>query len=130
MLTTASGVHWPVGLHASTENVMIGFRDFLPQKGAKAGTLSRRWESVSDTVIRANEWIEQEEVDVINVETVLLRHRRGKFGFSSNESVTTRSGLSIGPFGPSAQWRQVVRVWYRSDIRRESVAAALRSGEH
>lgn len=98
------------------ENVMIGFKDFLPKKGAKFWTLSQQWESVSDAVDRANEWIQQENVDVINVETVLLPDLRGKSESSSARAVASQSSFSIGPFGSATKWRQVVRVWYRSSV--------------
>jgi hypothetical protein len=52
---------------------MIAFQDFIPQRQRKRllGILND-YENLHELVSRANRWIEQNHVDVINVETVLV----------------------------------------------------------
>ena len=90
---------------------MIAFKDFVPKDKTKALALSRTYESLEEAVARANEWIESQEVQVVNVETVLLPGIK-----SENESgaaIAKHRNLSFSPVSQTP-WTQVVRVWHKS----------------
>ena len=81
--------------------MMIDQRDFIPK------TLSKHWsrgiqtESFDAAIAAANDWIAAENIDVINVETIVL---------PIAEDDATESPLITG--APLLQ-RQFIRVWYR-----------------
>lgn len=83
----------------------IAYRDFLPEVKVR-GILSNEYESLDETVARANAWLAQAKVAPLNVETVLQPGlaRRGR----SDENGIRTSGES------SSYWFQVVRIWYES----------------
>ncbi|MDB5309839.1 MAG: hypothetical protein JWO38_4041 [Gemmataceae bacterium] len=78
------------------------FLDFAPR--VKEQALSYRLvETVQETVLRANEWIVQSGVRVINLETLMLPIGRGE-----DEGTSTGRNDFSGE-GPLVQ---VIRVWY------------------
>ena len=91
---------------------MIHFKDFVPQR-LKQSTGVFGWnrgadvhESLEETLVRANEWIEKSPIfKVLNVETLLLPNI-----FSRDEKVKTRINLNAGEI---PTWYQVIRVWYQ-----------------
>lgn len=94
---------------------MIKCKDFAPritQRGPFGG--ASEYESFSDVVSTANQWIESRTIQVIDVETVVLPDRiegtsDGDYGLTIGNSfhpVTISQGLTINCF-------QCVRVWYR-----------------
>ena len=83
---------------------MIAFKDFVPQQIRKQGFIKPPlWETVGQAVTAANEWIREQEVAVINVETIIAP------GLYRKGARTDGGGLS----GVNAGWSQFVRVWYR-----------------
>jgi hypothetical protein len=56
------------------------------------------------TIVRANQWIAESAVRVINVETVVLPNVR-QVEDASEVGIRTSGGMS-------SYWYQVVRVWY------------------
>ena len=81
----------------------IGYRDFFPAV-LKSGFFSTEHETLPATVARANAWIAESGVGVINVETVVLPNVK---------RVEDASQVGIRTSGEmSSYWYQVVRVWY------------------
>jgi|SRR5690606_28833196 hypothetical protein len=86
---------------------MIMFQDFIPQRQGKRmlGMLSD-YENLHELVSRVNRWIEQNNIDVINVETVLLSHLPKDTEGSSNTQMASQVNVTSA--------YQIVRVWYRT----------------
>lgn len=83
----------------------VACKDFYPNV-IKSGLLSTRYESLHATVRRANEWMAREQVNLINIETVVLPNV-GE-GETSKAAIRTSGELS-------SYWFQVVRVWYEAE---------------
>jgi hypothetical protein len=86
---------------------MIRFEDFAP-KLLKSGFFGREFESFADALAGANSWIDQNDIDVVNIETVVLPQIWGK-----GEDGTTDVDLRVGG-ETSCTWHQFIRVWYKS----------------
>jgi len=86
---------------------MIAYRDFAPRMISPPGFLKQaQFDSFDAAVAAANEWILQNRITVIPVETVVLPnvwhpHERG---------TADPSLAASGEF--STDWHQFVRVWY------------------
>jgi hypothetical protein len=65
------------------------------------------YESLEQTVATANEWIKANQIDVVNVETVVLPNL-----WSPYASGTGDPSMVLQP-GFSEAWNQFIRVWYR-----------------
>ena len=82
--------------------MMIDQRDFIPK------TLSKQWlkgvqtESFDAAIVAANDWIDAENIDVINVETVVLP-------MAEDDETETSTFFYI--YGK--ELRQFIRIWYR-----------------
>jgi len=88
---------------------MIAFRDFAPLRTRASSLLKRaEYESMGDALERANQWIGENRVDVVNVETVLLPNPQS----AGQGSYSALFRVLGGAYGGSARWRQIVRVWY------------------
>jgi hypothetical protein len=96
-------------------NQMIKYKDFAPritERGPFGG--ASEYESFSEVVSAANQWIESTTMQVINVETVVLPDRiegtsDDVYGLTVSNSyypVMISQGVTINCF-------QCVRVWYR-----------------
>jgi hypothetical protein len=96
-------------------NKMIKCKDFAPritERGPFGGPAE--YESFSEVINAANQWIESSTMQVINVETVVLPDRvegtsAGIYGLTTSNGfypVMISQGLTINCF-------QCVRVWYR-----------------
>jgi hypothetical protein len=87
---------------------MIAYRDFAPrQLTAPALLRPATLESLDEALAAANDWIETEKVDVVNVETVVLPnvwspHQKG----TTDPQMITQSEFAVA-------WNQFIRVWYR-----------------
>ncbi|MBN4071945.1 hypothetical protein JYT83_00855 [bacterium AH-315-F18] len=88
---------------------MINFRDFSPKGRVETSFLSHEIivESLKVPLDRANNWIAMDDIDVINVETVVLPNI-----YSDQESGTMDTNLRTSG-EVSSYWHQFVRVWYR-----------------
>ena len=80
----------------------IRFRDFYPEVRSQS-LFSPEYETLEETVTRANEWLAHERVRVVNVETVVLRN-------VLSADKTTQVRILTG--GGDGYWCQFVRVWY------------------
>jgi hypothetical protein len=83
--------------------MVIGYKDFFPAV-VKSGFFSTEHEELPSTVARANDWIAQSRVRLINVETVVLPNVRQEED-ASQVGICTSGDLS-------SYWFQVVRIWY------------------
>ncbi|GHB98522.1 hypothetical protein [Cerasicoccus arenae] len=89
---------------------MIRYQDFAPEKTAAGGFFKMpTFESLDECVAQANRWIEDNQLELINVETVVLpnMHISGEEGTSDVSLHTSGDMMS--------NWHQFVRVWYRTD---------------
>ena len=77
---------------------MINFKDFFPEMIEKRGFPGDdKYESFSNLLVKVNQWLANETVELINIETVVLRDSDGE---------KTRF-LAEEPF-----FYQFIRVWY------------------
>jgi hypothetical protein len=83
--------------------MFLNFKDFFPVV-MKSGFFSKEYESLSTTVARANQWVTESGVRVINVETVVLPN-------IASEEDSSRVGIRTSG-EMSSHWYQVVRVWF------------------
>lgn len=83
----------------------LNYKDFFP-KVLESGFFSTTHEELPATVARANQWVEESGVRVVNVETVVLPNIR---------SAEDASQVGIRTSGElSSHWYQIVRVWHES----------------
>ena len=88
---------------------MIAFKDFVSQQIRKQGFIKPpAWETIAQAVAAANEWIREQELAVINVETVVAPDLYSKNARSHSGRLT-----SVGGSAPGLS--QFVRVWYRAE---------------
>jgi hypothetical protein len=86
---------------------MIAFCDFVPQiKSRSMLGMVAEYEYLSDTLDRANQWIDRHDVRVLNVETLFVATH-----------LLDRDGAMpklVGLGAPGSAMVQVIRVWYQS----------------
>jgi hypothetical protein len=88
---------------------MLQFRDFVPKMLAapklfKAGD----YETLGGALAAANQWIEEDNVRLLNIETVVLPNIWSRY-----EEGTTDVALGTSGEMPS-HWHQFIRVWYQT----------------
>jgi hypothetical protein len=83
----------------------VAFRDFTPDVTKKT-FFTTTFEPFEDCLVRVNEWINAENPDVINIETVVLPNLWDEEGSGDPEIYTSGNSAS--------SWHQFVRVWYRA----------------
>ncbi|MEM7657120.1 MAG: hypothetical protein AAF399_13380 [Bacteroidota bacterium] len=96
-----------------SEMTLLKFKDFVPEIKTKArhtwkGTKKTEYSSLMDVLREANTWlVNQPEVDLVNVETVVLPsiHADKEEGSEDPELIAYTGGY------PQA-WHQFIRVWY------------------
>lgn len=89
---------------------MIQFKDFVPEMTAEPAFLKEaEHESFDKAVVAANQWIHDNKIKVINIETVVLPNIWSRWEEGSTDT-------SLGTSGESpSRWHQFLRVWYRTD---------------
>jgi hypothetical protein len=86
---------------------MIAFCDFVPQiKSRSMLGMVAEYEYPSDTLDRANQWIDRDNVRVLNVETL----------FVATHLIDEHGAMPklLRPASPAASAVQVIRVWYQA----------------
>lgn len=85
---------------------MIAFHDFIPRRQGKRllGMLTD-YENLHELVSRVNLWIEQHQIDIINVETVMVTELPKEDEASLKVEMTSQANVT--------STIQIVRVWYR-----------------
>ena len=89
---------------------MVSYRDFVPGDTTPLIAIRRSYESITEVMVRANAWIDEAGIDVLNVETLLLpagNAEKGESRFTDNMQFDL-GGIEIG--GARVQ---VVRIWFR-----------------
>ncbi|HEY1172665.1 MAG TPA: hypothetical protein VGH19_14950 [Verrucomicrobiae bacterium] len=84
----------------------IAFQDFTPTYETKGFFSSTTYEPLQDCLQRANEWIEAENPNIINIETVVLPNLWNK-GEEGSEDPSLFSG-------DYSSWHQFIRIWYKA----------------
>jgi len=97
-------------------NQMIKYKDFAPritERGPFGGPAE--YESFSEVVSAANQWIESTTIQVINVETVVLPDWSIESTSDDVYGVTTSNAFYpvMISQGLPIKYFQCVRVWYR-----------------
>jgi hypothetical protein len=86
---------------------MLRYYDFVPKQIKAEGFLSPAEYATFDAALaEANNWIKENNIRVVNIETVVLPNIWTRFEAGSSDSALGISGDS-----PS-HWHQVLRVWY------------------
>ena len=85
--------------------MIIHYKDFSPS-AVEHKVFSTEYESFSEVVAHANEWIRDSGVTVLNVETVVLPNLQEIKDKSQVVTIMKHSGSYMF---------QVVRVWYNGD---------------
>jgi len=83
----------------------LQYKDFSPS-AVEHKVFSTEYESFSEVVALANEWIRDSGVTVLNVETVVLPNLQEAKNTAQVMKTTGQSGCCLF---------QVLRVWYDSD---------------
>jgi hypothetical protein len=103
--------HWSDFRYAQAnegdDKMTVAFKDFAPNI-EKQGFFKTTYESVQDCLRRANEWIQRENPDVINIETVVLPNLWDGGEEGTEDPELTASGEMF------SSWHQFVRVWYKA----------------
>ena len=86
---------------------MLRHQDFVPKMTKEWAFFSPpEYESFESALAAANLWIKQNEIKVLNVETVVLPNIWARF-----EEGSTDPSL-VTPDGTFDCWHQFIRVWY------------------
>jgi hypothetical protein len=89
---------------------MLRYQDFVPRMTKPAAFLSpAEHESFEAAVAEANQWIADNAIRIISVETVVLPNIWSRYEEGSADAALGTSGDS-----PSF-WHQFIRVWYEAE---------------
>ncbi|PCJ58421.1 MAG: hypothetical protein COA79_12940 [Planctomycetota bacterium] len=85
----------------------IKFIDFAPEATKKTTFIFTTTDvkSFQSAVDQSNEWVSNNDVEVINIETVVLPQIHSEEG--TTDSMLTTSGEMM------SNWYQFIRVWYK-----------------
>jgi hypothetical protein len=103
---------------------MLRYQDFVPKVVKPAAFLSpAEHESFDAALVAANRWIKENEIHVVNVETVVLPNIWSRYEEGSRDS-------SLGTSGESPSfWHQFIRVWYEVGALEKEPGARSRGSE-
>ncbi len=87
---------------------MLNYKDFVPKQIEAPGFLNPgEHESFDHAVAAANDWIVENDIQVIGMETVVLPNIWSRWEEGSADA-------SIGTSGDTpSRWHQFLRCWYR-----------------
>jgi hypothetical protein len=89
---------------------MLKFEDFIPERIDKPLLGNPTYESLKSVLARANDWIGESGLKIVNVETIVLPlHTAQRRDHYENNSDNTF--FPAWPYGQNP-WLQIVRVWY------------------
>ena len=89
---------------------MIAFKDFVPEQTIMPGFFRKAtYKNFQQTLDEANRWIAENNIQVVNIETVVLPNIDAPFEEGSTDPELGTSA------DVSAVWRQFIRVWHRID---------------
>lgn len=88
---------------------MIRFKDFVPKMIAPPQLFRPgEYESFEEALQAANQWIDEDHIQVVNIETVVLPNIWSRFEEGSTDVALGSSGDMV------SHWHQFVRCWYRT----------------
>ena len=89
---------------------MIQFQDFVPKMLSEPGLFKEgAYESLEEAVLAANAWIEENDIKVLQFETVVLPNIWRRYEEGSTD-------VSLGTSGDMvSRWHQFVRVWHETE---------------
>ena len=88
---------------------MLSYKDFVPREISASGFMRPgEYESFDHAVAAANEWLTQNNIHLLKIETVVLPNIHSRWEEGSTDAAIRTSGDS-----PS-QWHQFLRVWYQA----------------
>ena len=88
---------------------MIQFKDFTIKTLENRSPLrAPEFELLEETMLRLNAWIEENEITVLNIETLLMPNI-----FSGGEQRTSTRGAYRELVNHDTWWYQIFRVWYQ-----------------
>ena len=87
---------------------MLHYKDFVPKEISKPGFFAPgAHESFDNAVAEANQWLAENDVRLVSMETVVLPNIWSKWEEGSSDA-------SIGTSGDSpSRWHQFLRCWYQ-----------------
>ena len=86
---------------------MIKHQDFVPKMHVQPGIFKLgQYETFDEALAAANIWIQENNIQVINIETVVLPNIWSRWEEGSTDPALVTSGDS-----PS-RWHQFIRCWY------------------
>lgn len=86
---------------------MMKIKDFVPEKTKGGFFKPGKVEAFDEVMEKMNQWINQNDINVVNVETVLLPNIH-----DPEEEGSTDTELWTGG-AVSSHWYQLLRVWYQ-----------------
>lgn len=88
---------------------MLSYKDFVPREISASGFMRPgEYESFDHAVAAANEWLTQNNIHLLKIETVVLPNIHSRWEEGSTDAAIRTSGDS-----PS-QWHQFLRLWYQA----------------
>jgi len=85
---------------------MIYFKDFAPQI-KKKGFFKTDFQTFDEALMAANKWITTNQINVVNIETVVLPEMWSEDGTTDTNLTTSGEMMS--------SWYQFIRVWCDSN---------------
>lgn len=86
---------------------MLSYKDFVPREISASGFMrAGEYESFDHALAAANEWLAQNNISLLKIETVVLPNIHSRWEQGSADAAIRTSGDS-----PS-QWHQFLRIWF------------------
>lgn len=83
------------------------FRDFVPNQLTPPGLFREGdFGTLEDCLQAANQWVEESNIKLINIETVVLPNIWSQFEEGSTD-------VSLGTGDTVSRWHQFIRCWYQ-----------------
>src|SRR5215213_10868770 len=105
----APAIRFHRSLDSATGVSMLTFQDFIPQIQKTVFGFPTEYEDINEVLTRLSSWVEREQIQVLNVETLLL-------SILPNEH---EQGAPVRITGALGSVFQVFRVWYHNSPPRE-----------
>ena len=83
---------------------MLHFKDFAPQI-QKKGFFKTDFQTFEEALSAANSWITSNQIDVINIETVVLPEMWREDGTTDTDLTTSGDMMN--------SWYQFIRIWHK-----------------
>jgi hypothetical protein len=84
---------------------MFQFKDFAPQM-TKKGIFKVDFQTFDEALAAANAWMTKNQIDVVNIETVVLPEMWGEDGTTDTDLTTSSDMMN--------SWYQFIRIWYKN----------------